>query len=158
MTSVVRSALKAIKEKGIGNFLRELREEGYTLVYLLQPLFFFCLFQILFNWVRPFIAYMWDLGSLLTVWFWMDSFLCQPKHLEYDMTWSVLIFQCFSYLDCTICLISEKWKHIHRNYIICENAGNILPPEMSISPPIVPVYGNPWKLRWYKIKDICELN
>ncbi|KAK4789392.1 hypothetical protein SAY86_020711 [Trapa natans] len=30
MASVVRGALKAIKEKGFGNFLRELKEEGYT--------------------------------------------------------------------------------------------------------------------------------
>ncbi|KAK4758058.1 hypothetical protein SAY87_019359 [Trapa incisa] len=30
MTSVVRGVLKAIKEKGFGNFLRELKEEGYT--------------------------------------------------------------------------------------------------------------------------------
>ncbi|KAL5568220.1 hypothetical protein UlMin_024795 [Ulmus minor] len=29
MASVVRSVLKAIKEKGVGNFLRDLREDGY---------------------------------------------------------------------------------------------------------------------------------
>jgi hypothetical protein len=29
-SSVVKNVLKSIREKGIGNFFRELKEEGYT--------------------------------------------------------------------------------------------------------------------------------
>lgn len=46
MASVVKNALKAIKEKGLGTFFRELKEEGYTYVshshlnFLLQVFLF----------------------------------------------------------------------------------------------------------------------
>lgn len=37
-STVVKGALKAIREKGFGTFLRELREEGYTSVSLSSSL------------------------------------------------------------------------------------------------------------------------
>lgn len=36
MASVVKNVLKSIRENGIGSFIRELREEGYTLVLQLS--------------------------------------------------------------------------------------------------------------------------
>ncbi|KAG5533982.1 hypothetical protein RHGRI_027988 [Rhododendron griersonianum] len=38
MASVVKNALKAIRERGIGSFVRELRDEGYLYVHLLRAL------------------------------------------------------------------------------------------------------------------------
>lgn len=40
--SVVKNAMKGIREKGVGNFLRELKEEGYLYVFL-SLLFSYCL-------------------------------------------------------------------------------------------------------------------
>lgn len=34
MASVVKNALTAIRERGIGSFVRELRDEGYLYVHL----------------------------------------------------------------------------------------------------------------------------
>ena len=39
MASVVRGIVKSIKDKGIGSFWRELKEEGY--LYYFPALFFF---------------------------------------------------------------------------------------------------------------------
>lgn len=40
-SSVVKNALKTIREKGLGNFFRELKEEGYTYIRHLFPNLFF---------------------------------------------------------------------------------------------------------------------